>query len=99
MNYLSHLLNRAAVENKLKYHSQCKSTKLTYLSFADDLLIFIDGSLESVQQVLSVLREFELRSVRYLGVLLNSRKMNLTNCEPHILVLLLYFTEGVYRQG
>lgn len=62
MNYLSHLLNRAAVENKLKYHSQCKSTKLTYLSFADDLLIFIDGSLESVQQVLSVLREFELRS-------------------------------------
>lgn len=33
-----------------------------YLSFADDLLIFIDGSIESVQTVLKVLREFELRS-------------------------------------
>lgn len=33
-----------------------------HLSFADDLLIFIDGSLSSVQNVLQVLKEFELRS-------------------------------------
>lgn len=33
-----------------------------YLCFADDLLIFIDGSLESVQAVLQVLKEFERRS-------------------------------------
>lgn len=33
-----------------------------YLCFADDLLIFIDGSLSSVQAVLQVLREFEERS-------------------------------------
>ncbi|KAF3501920.1 hypothetical protein F2Q69_00045745 [Brassica cretica] len=35
---------------------------MTHLSFADDLLIFIDGSLHSVQQVLQVLKEFEKRS-------------------------------------
>lgn len=32
------------------------------LCFADDLLIFTDGSLSSVQAVLQVLREFEERS-------------------------------------
>lgn len=31
----------------------------THLSFADDLLIFIDGSLRSVQNVLQALKEFE----------------------------------------
>lgn len=54
-----------------------------HLSFADDLLIFIDGSIESVQCVLQVLKDFEIRSgpaFRYLGVPLNSRKLSLSNC-------------------
>ena len=62
MNVLSHMLNKAARQNGFKFHSQCKSTKLTHLSFADDLLIFIDGSIGSVQHVLQVLKEFEQRS-------------------------------------
>ena len=62
MNYLSLMLNKAAAENKINYHSKCSEMKLTHLSFADDLLIFIDGSITSVQYVLQVLREFELRS-------------------------------------
>ena len=62
MNFLSLMLKKAAADNKFKYHYKCKETKLTHLSFADDLLIFIDGSMESVQHVLMVLREFELRS-------------------------------------
>lgn len=33
-----------------------------YLSFADDLLIFTEGNIESVQCVLQVLKEFEMRS-------------------------------------
>lgn len=32
------------------------------MSFADDLLIFIDGSISSLQAVLQILKEFELRS-------------------------------------
>ena len=70
MNYLSLVLNKAAAENKINYHSKCSEMKLTHLSFADDLLIFIDGSITSVQYVLQVLREFELRS----GLAVNFQK-------------------------
>lgn len=62
MNSLSLMLNRVAEEGKLAYHQNCHQTKLTHLSFADDLLIFIDGSIESVQTVLMTLHEFEQRS-------------------------------------
>lgn len=62
MNYLSLMLNKAAEENKINYHSKCNAMKLTHLSFADDLLIFIDGSISSVQNVLQVLKDFEHRS-------------------------------------
>lgn len=62
MNCLSHMLNDAASQTRLKYHSNCKKIKLTHLSFADDLLIFTEGNIESVQCVLQVLKEFEARS-------------------------------------
>lgn len=62
VNTLSLMLNQAAQEMRFNYHSKCQGSKLTHLCFADDLLIFMDGSLESVQSVLQVLREFELRS-------------------------------------
>ena len=62
MNNLSHLLNNAARDFRLDYHHKCRDAKLTHLSFADDLLIFIDGSISSLQAVLQILKEFELRS-------------------------------------
>ena len=62
MNVLSLMLNKAAAEAKIKYHHKCYSSKLTHLCFADDLLIFINGSLCVVQNVLQVLKEIELRS-------------------------------------
>lgn len=62
LNNLSLMLNKAAQDMRFNYHLNCSSSRLTHLCFADDLLIFMDGSLESVQAVLQVLREFELRS-------------------------------------
>lgn len=62
MNYLSLMLDKEARTGSLSYHHRCQRTRLTHLSFADDLLIFIDGSLESVQRVLQILHEFERRS-------------------------------------
>lgn len=56
------MLNKAAAECRVKFHAKCEKIKLTHLSFADDLLIFIDGSIDSVQHVLQVLKEFENRS-------------------------------------
>ena len=62
MNCLSVLLDKAATEGLFGYHHKCKDSKLTHLCFADDLLIFCSGSLQSVQRVLEVLREFQARS-------------------------------------
>lgn len=62
MNCLSMMLDQEARLGNLSYHQNCGKTKLTHLSFADDLLIFIDGSLQSVQRVLQILHDFEKRS-------------------------------------
>lgn len=70
MNYLSLMSDKEARSGNLAYHHSCHKTKLTHLSFADDLLIFIDGSLQSVQRVLQILHEFEKRS----GLAVNLQK-------------------------
>jgi len=62
MNVLSLMLNKVAADLKIKYHHKCSKSKLTHLAFADDLLISMDGSLSLGQNVLQVLKEFELRS-------------------------------------
>lgn len=62
MNCLSHLLNKGAAEGRFGYHAKCHSSKLTHLCFADDLLIFTDGSLASVQAILQILHDFSLHS-------------------------------------
>lgn len=120
MNCLSLSLNKAALEEKFKYHHKCIRTRLTHLCFADDLLIFTDGIASSVASVLQVLKEFEdmaglamiiqktsmftagLRQdeidqikidtnlipgslpIRYLGVPLCTKKINLDQCSTLI---------------
>lgn len=59
MNTLSQRLNEAAETGLIGYHPNCQDSKLTHLCFADDLLIFTDGSLSSVQGVIQVLQNFE----------------------------------------
>ena len=62
MNCLSVLLNKGAEDGKYGYHPNCQDSKLTHLCFADDLLIFVEGSAGSVNGVLDVLSEFETQS-------------------------------------
>lgn len=64
VNCLSLLLKESASSGNLGYHDRCNTSKLTNLCFADDLLIFIDGSISitSVQRVFQVLHDFEKRS-------------------------------------
>lgn len=52
------MLNNAAEQGKFKYHLQFEDSKLTHLCFADDLLIFSDGSPSSFNGILSVLEDF-----------------------------------------
>lgn len=59
MNVLSHKFNKAAEDGVIGYHPRCKESKLTHLCFADDLLIFSDGSPASLQGIISVLSDFQ----------------------------------------
>ena len=55
MNVLSKLLDSAAAYEVFSLHPKCKKIHLTHLSFADDLLIFSKGSLESIIGVKNVM--------------------------------------------
>lgn len=58
MNVLSKKIDQAAMMKKFKFHPRCKSLSLTYLCFADDLMVFVEGSHESIQGALSVFDKF-----------------------------------------
>lgn len=96
MNCLSHLLNKSAKEGKFNYHSKCKRMELTHLSFADDLLIFSDGSPRSVTNILEILKDFEARSG--LAVSIEKTSLFAAGLKPHELTQLKAatgLTEGV----
>lgn len=59
MNILSQKLNEAVQSGRFGYHPNCQDSSLTHLCFADDILIFTDGSSNSVEGVLQVLKEFK----------------------------------------
>ncbi|CAA7031264.1 unnamed protein product [Microthlaspi erraticum] len=73
MNVLSLMLNKAAVEGSFDFHPGCEDLQLTHLCFADDLLIFLEGSERSLHGVLSVLSAFE----RISGLGINLQKTSM----------------------
>ena len=54
MNVQSHKINKAAKEKRFNFHPRCQSLSLTHLCFADDLMVFIEGTKDSIEGVLSV---------------------------------------------
>ena len=62
MNVLSMKIDKAVEENKFKFHPGCKSLSITHLCFADDLMVFVEGSKRSIEGALSVFEEFEVWS-------------------------------------
>ena len=52
------MLNQAAADGLFDYHPQCQQVQLTHLSFADDILVFTDGSVRSLDGVLEVMDKF-----------------------------------------
>lgn len=57
-NVLSKLINRAMVEESIRFHPHCKDVSLSHLSFADDIVVFTDGTAESLQGTLQVFERF-----------------------------------------
>lgn len=59
MEVLSLLLNKAEADGDFRLHPLCTSPKLTHLLFADDLLVFSDGSRVSTSGIKAVMRKFK----------------------------------------
>ena len=57
-NVLSKMLNKAEHAQQFGYHPQCREVQLTHLSFADDILVFTDGTVRSLRGVLAVMYQF-----------------------------------------
>lgn len=70
------MLNQGAASGRFGYHAKCASSNLTHLCFADDLLIFIDGKLSSVQAILDILHEFACDS----GLAISLQKTSFVTC-------------------
>lgn len=73
MEVLSKLLENASQANQLRLHPKCSEPRVTHLLFADDLLVFSDGSRHSLTGITSVLKEFKLMS----GLEMNAAKSEL----------------------
>ncbi|CAA7053093.1 unnamed protein product [Microthlaspi erraticum] len=58
MEALSGLLDVAVEQRKIRLHPQCHDPKITHLLFADDLLIFSDGSRHSLTGIKEVMESF-----------------------------------------
>lgn len=61
METLSQLLENAVSAGEIRLHPHCHDPRITHLLFADDLLIFSDGSrhsLTGIRKVLSVFKEW-----------------------------------------
>lgn len=68
------MLDKAAEKNLFGYHPHCKNILLTHLCFADDLMVFTDGTKRSVEGVLRIFEEFATMS----GLKISLEKSNKT---------------------
>lgn len=68
MNVLSRLLNLKRQFGVFKWHPRCRRVNLTHLCFVDDMLIFVNGDLDSVLGVKRILHVFYLLSDLKLNV-------------------------------
>lgn len=62
MNVLSLKIDKVVRERKFKFHPRCQALSLTHLCFADDLMVFVEGTKVSVEGSLSVFEEFAMWS-------------------------------------
>ncbi|XP_010524744.1 PREDICTED: uncharacterized protein LOC104802714 [Tarenaya hassleriana] len=73
MEVLSRMLNKSAQANEFALHSKCRSPLVTHLAFADDVMIFSQGSESSISKVMLILDAFGT----YSGLRINKAKSEL----------------------
>lgn len=62
MNVLSKMIDEAAGKGEIGYHPKCKNIDLTHLCFADDLMVFADGTKKSIEGIVTVFEKFDRMS-------------------------------------
>ena len=73
INVLSLMINKAALSQRIGFHPSCSKVTLTHLSFADDHMIFTDGSAASLRGVFEVPSDFASIS----GLVINPAKSSI----------------------
>lgn len=83
MEYLSRLMHTVHKNPSFSYHPRCSRLKITHLTFADDILFFSKGTLESITTLLDYFEVFSQTSrliankrkseIYYAGVSLENR--------------------------
>lgn len=58
MDVLSEQLDAATRSGQFTPHPKCNEPLITHLSFADDVLIFVDGTSQSLEAILEILDRF-----------------------------------------
>lgn len=76
MEYLSRLLNRAAIEPSFQFNPRCKELSLNHLIFADDFMQFSAADIQSVSWLQDQLECFSQAS----GLQVNKQKSQLFLC-------------------
>ncbi|KAL0795647.1 hypothetical protein Bca101_067024 [Brassica carinata] len=59
MEVLSKTLEKASLDGRIILHPKCEDPRVTHLLFADDLLVFSDGSRTSLEGIAAVMLEFK----------------------------------------
>lgn len=70
MEYFNRLLNKMQADPNFAHHTQCKKMNLTHLTFADDVLLFCRGDMNSVSMMLEVVKKFSEST----GLVINPNK-------------------------
>lgn len=73
MEYLSRVLRKMSDLPDFHYHPMCKSTKLTHLTIADDLMLFCKGNIKSIHRMMEAIDYFSVVS----GLLANMDKSHI----------------------
>lgn len=58
MNVLSKLLDKSVKDSNMGYYFKCKNLGLIYLSFVDDIMVFIDGRVRFIESIVEVFNYF-----------------------------------------
>ncbi|KAG7588718.1 Reverse transcriptase zinc-binding domain [Arabidopsis suecica] len=59
MDILARSLDKGVVDGLFQPHPKCYAPLVTHLSFADDVLVFFDGSESSIEGILHILEDFK----------------------------------------